>query len=263
MPTFETPEPITAEIHMFVGTLQINAGDRSDTAVDVRPRDAAKDVDVRAAEQVRVSCTDGRLLVEEPSTASRLLVRNGVIDVTVDLPAGSRIQAETRDANIRCEGRLGASDITTTNGSITLDRLTGDARLTSGYGWVRAQEIDGGAAVKTSSGAITLGTVTGPLRMNTAHGAIAVERTLDSVEARTAHGTVRIGEVVRGRVDLETSYGELEIGIREGTAAWLDVGSKKGTVRSSLAEAEGPGDAEETAEVRARSTWGDIIVRRT
>jgi len=30
---------------------------------------------------------------------------------------------------------------------------------------------------------------------------------------------------------LETAAGELEVGIREGTAAWLDVSSKYGRVR--------------------------------
>ncbi|GAA4930646.1 DUF4097 family beta strand repeat-containing protein [Streptomonospora halophila] len=263
MPNFDTPEPITAEIDLAVGTVQINAGDRGDTNVEVRPRDPGKDADVRVAEEIRVEFAGDVLLVHDPGTTglSRLL-RKGVVDVTVDLPAGSRIQADLRDAGLRCEGRLGAARITASTGNVTLDRMTGNAEITSTHGRVRVQEIDGAAAVRTSNGAIALGTVTGRLRTNSAHGDITVERALSSVTARTAHGSVRIGEVVRGEVDLETSYGEVEVGIREGTAAWLDTGSKHGSTTSSLEAAEEPGPAEETVEVRARSTYGDIVVRR-
>ncbi|GAB3451689.1 DUF4097 family beta strand repeat-containing protein [Streptomonospora sediminis] len=263
MPTFRTPEPITAEINFLYGTVQINAADRTDTVVEVRPRDAAKDADVRAADQIRAEYTDGRLVVEDPDvTGLGRMLRKGIADVTVDLPAGSRVQAATRDANLRCEGRLGAVELTASSGRITLDEVSGNADLTTVHGWVRARGIDGGAVVKTTHGAIALGTVGGRLRMRTAHGDITAERPLDSVEARTAHGNIRITEVVRGRVDLESSYGELEVGICAGTAAWLDADSKHGSVTSSLEAAEDPGTAEETAEVRARSLHGDIVVRR-
>ncbi|GAA2004034.1 DUF4097 family beta strand repeat-containing protein [Nocardiopsis rhodophaea] len=263
MPTFATSEPITAEVDLLAGAVQINAGDRSDTTVEVRPRDAAKDADVRAAEQIQIEYAGGRLLVKDPgNTVLGSMLRKGMADVTVDLPRGSLLHAHARHANIRCEGDLGAAEITTSSGNIALDRLTGNAELTASDGWVRAHEIDGRAVIKTSSGAITLGTVSGKLRMNTAHGHISAQRALESVHARATHGSARIGEVVRGRVDIETSYGEIEVGVREGTAAWLDAASKHGALSSSLEAAEGPGTAEETVEVRARSVYGDIVVRR-
>lgn len=263
MPTFDTPEPVTVEIDLVAGGVQINAADRADTTVEVHPRDPAKDADVRAAEQTQVEYANGRLLVKEPdSTGLGWLLRKGRADVTVELPAGSRVHVSADHANIRCAGRLGASTLASSSGNITLDRASGNAELTSTHGWVRAEEIDGSAMVKTTLGAITLGTVTGTLQTNSAHGAITVEHALASVTARTAHGSVRIGEVVRGSVDLDTSYGELEIGIREGTAAWLDTNSKYGSVHSSLNEAEDPGPAEETVEVCARNIHGDVVVRR-
>ncbi|KIH99653.1 hypothetical protein LP52_05185 [Streptomonospora alba] len=263
MPNFDTPEPITAEIDLFIGTIQIDAGDRADTTVEVHPRDAAKDADVRLAEQIQIEYGGGRLVVKDPNnTGLGRLLRKGVADVTIELPAGSQLQVEADNANIRCDGLLGDSRVTASLGNLVLDRVAGHAELTSTHGLIRAREIDGTAAVKTTHGSITLGTVTGRLRMKTAHGDIVVDRALDSVEAKTAHGGVRIREVVRGRVDLETSYRELEVGIAEGTAAWLDVGSKHGSVSSSLEAAEDPGDAGETVEVRARTNYGDVVVRR-
>ncbi|MFC4565689.1 DUF4097 domain-containing protein [Nocardiopsis mangrovi] len=264
MPEFETPEPITADIKLLAGTLQVIAGDRTATTVEVRPRDAAKESDVRAAEQVEVAYAGGRLEVKEPHTSGLgRLLRKGMVDVTVELPAGSRLHAEVDYSGVRCEGPLGASVITSTNGNIAVDRITGNAELTTAHGWVRAGEIDGAAAVKSTTGTITLGAVTGELRANSAHGDITADRTLSSVTARTTHGSIRLGEVARGSVDLENSYGELEIGVREGTAAWLDAVSKNGVVRSSLEAADDPAPTEETVEVRARSVHGDVIVHRS
>ncbi|WP_017596295.1 DUF4097 family beta strand repeat-containing protein [Nocardiopsis potens] len=264
MPNFGTPEPITVDLTLVAGTVQISAGDRTETTVEVRPRDESKDSDVRAAEQVEVAYAGGRLEVRDPqpSGLGRVVGRKGMVDITVELPAGSRLKAAGGFGTIRCDGRLGAAEISLSNGNIAVDIIAGNAELTTGYGWVRAGEIRGSATVKSSGGALTLGTVTGDLKANSAHGDITADRTPASVTARTTHGGIRLGRVSAGRIDVETSYGEMEIGVREGTAAWLDAVSKKGVVRSSLEAAAEPGPAEETVEVRARSVHGDITVRR-
>ncbi|MFC3996167.1 DUF4097 domain-containing protein [Nocardiopsis sediminis] len=264
MPTFATPEPITADITLIAGTVQINAGDHTETTVEVRPRDAAKDSDVRAAEQIEVDFAGGRLQVSDAqsSVLSRML-RKGMVDITVELPAGSRVHAKGDHGGFRCEGPLGASEIACSSGHIAVDRIAGNAELTTAHGWIRAGEIDGSAVVKSTTGAITLGTVTGELQANSAHGDISVDRTPASVTARNSYGAIRLGQVVTGGIDVETSYGELEIGVRAGTAAWLDAVSTKGVVRSSLEAADDPGPAEETVRVRARTVHGDITVHRS
>ena len=78
----------------------------------------------------------------------------------------------------------------------------------------------------------------------------------------TATSRSKLGEVVRGSVVLETQIGDLEVGIPEGTAAWLDVSATAGTVHNSLDAAEAPQSATETVEVRARTTVGEIAIGR-
>ena len=63
MPTFDTPEPIAVTLDVGVGDIQVVASDRTDTVVDVRPSDPAKESDATAAEQTRVEYASGRLLV--------------------------------------------------------------------------------------------------------------------------------------------------------------------------------------------------------
>jgi hypothetical protein len=83
-----------------------------------------------------------------------------------------------------------------------------------------------------------------------------------SVMARTAYGSLRIGEVLRGSVELQTSYGGIEIGVRRGTAAWLELNSKNGRVHNALDTTNGPAEGDDTVEIRASTSYGDIMIRR-
>lgn len=281
MPTFETPEPIFASLNLNGGSLRINAGDRADTVVELKASDPFSDEDVKAAEQTEVGFANGQLWVRVPrnSRARWLFGWGGSVDVTLDLPSGSRIDVDA-SAEIRCIGRLGdakvrtadgdiqlehagRAQLTTGDGDVIVDSAAGHAEVTTANGDVRVRMIDGPASITTSNGDIMIGEVAGDLRLNTAHGEIAIDRALAGVVAKTAHGSVRVGEVVRGRVELGTYSGDVELGVRPGTAAWLDVNSDYGTVHIALAAAEGPAEAEETVEVRARTSDGDIMVRRS
>ena len=56
--------------------------------------------------------------------------------------------------------------------------------------------------------------------------------------------------------------GDVEIGVPEGIAAFLDVSAKAGRVHNALDAAEAPEPSAETVEVRARTTAGSVVVRR-
>jgi DUF4097 and DUF4098 domain-containing protein YvlB len=279
MPTFDTPEPIAATIDIAGGHVRIHASDRADTVVEVRPTDESEGADVQAAEQTQIEYANGQLLVKAPRNKIRSLFgRTASIDLTVELPSGSRIDAKAW-GDFRSEGRIGESAFNSAAGSVRLDQTGGlklrtaagdvsvghsgghtDVATSSGKIWIG--EIDGTAVIKTSNGDITVGEVTGDVRLNTANGDITVHRALAAIDAKTAFGSVRIGEVVRGSVVLETGFGELELGVREGTAAWLDVSSQQGSVRSDLDAIDHPEQADETVEVRAHTRYGDIVIRR-
>ncbi|MFG2832469.1 DUF4097 domain-containing protein [Streptomyces sp. NPDC048434] len=278
MPSFDTPEPISATAHVEAGSIQFTAGDRLDTVVEVRPRDPQRDADVRAAEQTEVRYASGGLTVRTPKQRY-LLGRTGIVDVTVGLPTGSRIDMTGAWAQVLGEGRLGevrvktsSGDVrldttgplqlTASHGSITVDSVEGMAEITTSSGSLRVGLVDGPAILKNSHGTTTVGTATGELRVSGANGDIDIARAEGSVIATTAHGTLRVAEVARGTVQLETSHGAIEVGIREGTAAWLDVSSGYGQVRNTLTASESPEKAEDTVEVRARTRYGNIDVLR-
>ncbi|WP_406493648.1 DUF4097 domain-containing protein [Streptomyces sp. NBC_00846] len=278
MPSFDTPEPISVTAHVEAGSIQFTAGDRLDTVVEPRPRDPKRDQDVRAAAQTEVTYASGVLTVRTPK--QRYLVgRTGTVDVTVELPTGSHIDMTGSWAQVLGEGRLGevrvktsSGDVrldttgplqlTAAHGSITVDRVEGVAEIATSSGSLRVGYVDGPAVLKNSHGTTTVGAATGDLRVSGSNGDIDIARAEGSVVATTAHGTLRVAEVAGGTVQLETAYGAIEVGIREGIAAWLDVSSGHGQVRNTLAASEAPEETEGTVEVRARTRYGNIDVRR-
>ncbi|MEU8836497.1 DUF4097 domain-containing protein [Streptomyces sp. NBC_01707] len=277
MPSFDTPEPISVTAHVEAGSIQFTGGDRADTVVEVRPRDPKRDQDVRAADQTEVTYTSGVLTIRTPK--SNLFGRTGTVDVTAELPTGSRIDMTGAWVQVLGEGRLGevrvktsSGDVrldttgplqlTASHGSITVDRVEGMAEISTSSGSLRVGLVDGPAVLKNSHGTTTVGAATGELRVSGANGDIEIRRAENSVTATTAHGTLRVGDVARGTVQLETSYGAIEVGVREGTAAWLDVSSGSGQVRNTLTASQAPEETEDSVKVRARTRYGNIDVRR-
>jgi DUF4097 and DUF4098 domain-containing protein YvlB len=124
------------------------------------------------------------------------------------------------------------------------------------------RELDGSAVIKNSNGDTWVGVAGGDLRVNAANGSIAVDEAHAGVVAKSANGDVRLGEVVRGSIVLETRLGDLEVGIREGTPAWLDVRAAAGRVHNALDAAEAPEPSAEAVEVRARTSAGSVVIRR-
>ncbi|MER8118190.1 DUF4097 family beta strand repeat protein [Streptomyces sp. SID8366] len=276
MPAFDTSGPISVTAHVGAGSIRFIASDRPDTVVEVLPG-GKRGKDVRAAEQTEVAYVNGELSVRTRERA--FIGPSGTVEVTVELPTGSRVDVGGSWVQVFGEGGLGEARVktsvgdvrldtagplklTVSHGSISVDRVAGGAEITTSSGSLRVGTVQGSAVLKNSHGSTVVGVVTGELRVNGANGDIDIECAEGDVVATTAHGTLRAAEVVRGRVQLETSYGAIEVGVREGTAAWLDVSSERGHVRNTLTASGAPERSEETVEVRARTRYGSIDVRR-
>jgi len=281
MPVFETPEPISATLDLSVANVRIIAGDRSDTVVEVRPSKPSRGADVKGADQTTVECSNGRLSVKMAKDWTRFTPFGGVasVEITIELPTGSAIHSESEMGSYDVDGRLeectfrtgagsvrldrtGPLTVSTGIGEIIADRVAGDADLKTGSGHVRIGSIDGATAVKSGNGDTRIGEVGGDLRVKTANGEIVIGQARASVVAKSANGRIRIGDVVSGAVVMETAAGEIEVGIHEGTAAYLDVKTHYGNVRSSLQASTGSEPTGSIVEVRARTSYGDILINR-
>ncbi len=281
MPLFDTPGPILVTVDIGVGDVRINATNRTDTFVEVHPTDPSKKADVAAAEQTRVEFSDGRLAVKSPKGWRRYAPRGGgeSIDVQIDLPMGSQLRGEAGVAALHCTGALGECHyttgvgdvhveearpvrLTTGAGDIAVDRAGGHAQIVTGSGAVRIGSVDGTAEIKGSNGSTWVGDISKDLRVVAANGSISVDHSHATVVAKTANGDISLGDVEGGTVVAHTAMGRVDVGIRQGVAAWLDLDTKFGKVYNDLDSAARPQPGEQTVEVRARTSFGDITIHR-
>jgi hypothetical protein len=103
----------------------------------------------------------------------------------------------------------------------------------------------------------------GDARVSAANGTITIDRTGAGVVAKTANGRVHLGEIALGVAVAESAFGDLEIGVREGVPAWLDLRTKFGRVRNELEASERPASGEDSVEVHAHTSMGDISIHRS
>ncbi len=279
--TFDTPTPILMGVELVVGTVHVTATDRHDTVIEVLPSRPDARSDVSAAEQTVIERSGRLVTVRAPGRWTRYVPwgDNPSLDVRIALPCGSEVRVDASMATVLCSGRLGESQISTGLGEVrveevgplrvrtgfgdvSVERAGGRVEAKTGSGAVRIAAIEGPAVIRNSNGDTWVGQVSGDLEVRSANGRIAVDRADAAVTARTANGAVLLGQVARGAVVARTAAGRVEVGVRAGVAAWLDLHTRHGRVRSDLEVGGPPAPGEETVEIRASTSFGDVSVRR-
>ncbi|WP_330348568.1 DUF4097 family beta strand repeat-containing protein [Streptomyces sp. NBC_00582] len=197
MQKFDTPAPVSAVVDLPAGRIQFIAADRADTTVEVRPADASRSRDVKAAEQIRVAYGDGVLRIAAAPAKNQLFGPSGSVEVTVQLPAGSHVEGKAGSAELRCVGRLG------------------DLVFDGAYQRIK---IDEAASVRLTAidGDVEVGRLGGPAQIG------------------TTRGDIRIAEAVRGTVVLTTDSGDISVTAAAGASAALDAGTSHGRVSNAL-----------------------------
>ncbi|MER6202233.1 DUF4097 family beta strand repeat-containing protein, partial [Streptomyces sp. NPDC001586] len=146
---------------------------------------------------------------------------SGSVEVTVQLPAGSRVEAKAASAEFRGVGRLGDVAFEGAQATVKLDE-TAAAHLT------------------LMAGDVTVGRLGGPAQIS------------------THKGDITIAEALHGTVDLRTQAGDLTIGAARGVSATLDAGTTHGRINNTLRNTDGTTAA---LTIHATTAYGDITAR--
>ncbi|MEZ0106710.1 hypothetical protein ABH920_000691 [Catenulispora sp. EB89] len=217
MQTFQTPSPVTVVLDIPAGQIRLVATERADATVEVLPSEASKRRDVKAAEQTTVEFADGvlRIATADPN---KVLGSSGSLDVTIALPAGSRIEGKAGAAELSSSGRLG---------TVSFD---------GAYRTVELDEIAGGT-----------------IRMHM--GDLSIAKLTGSAHLRNGKGDISVAEAVAGSVELRTDAGNLTIAAAHGVSGTLDAGTAYGRVTNAMRNSEGAGAG---LAVKATTSHGDI-----
>jgi DUF4097 and DUF4098 domain-containing protein YvlB len=285
---FNTPSPIAVALDLYVADVRFAASERTGTVVEVRPNDPNKAADVKAAENTRVEYDDATrtLSIVSRKPLNRFVnfssKRPESVDVVIQLPTDSDVRGEADLGDFQADGALGTVVLKTDLGAvrlaetgplnvrsgvgtITVEGVSGPAQVHTGSGDIRIGTVDGTAEVSNSNGKVRVGAVTGPANVKCSNGSVSVDRALSDITAESSNGEVVIGEVVRGKVSATSKNGSVEVGVREGSAAWLELNTGVGRVYSELEASDAPeaGEPVDRVEVHASTKLGDVTVRRS
>ncbi|MFI6500583.1 DUF4097 family beta strand repeat-containing protein [Nonomuraea typhae] len=260
MPTFDTPGPIQATIEFGSGEVRVNAGDRQETLVEVRPSEPDRAADQELAQQTEISYADGKLLVRSPRAASRRWSpkKPPSVVLTVQLPAESELAADAYYGAIRVAGSLGDTRVHTSHGDISLDE-TATVRASSEHGDISVNRPIGPVDIATN-GSVRIGDAGSTITITAGNGDIVIDRARTDIKATASHGSIRVGRLAAGNAVLEAGYGSVSVGIPRTTTADVDVNSAHGQVRDTLDTGRAPVHTDAKADIYARTTYGDIDV---
>jgi hypothetical protein len=284
---FNTPSPIAVALDLYVADVRFAVSDRTDTIVEVRPSDPKKAADIKAAENTRVEYEDATrsLSIVSRKPLNRFVnfssKRPESIDVLILLPSDSDVRGEAELGDFQSDGVLGTVVLKTNLGAVRLTE-TGPLNVRNGVGQVTVEGVSGSAVVHTSSsdirigavdgtadvsagnGKVRVGAVTGPANIKCSNGSVSVDRALSDITAASSNGEVRIGEVVRGTVSATSKNGSVEVGVRKGSAAWLELNTEVGRVYNELTSSDAPeaGEPVDKVKVHASTKLGDVTIRR-
>ncbi|GAA1955888.1 DUF4097 family beta strand repeat-containing protein [Agromyces allii] len=209
---FSDDETLDDTVH----TIEI---DQPDGSVIVRGSAEATGIEVSRTVSYRGERTVGATFeVDDGVLVLSGCGRNCTVDYTIELPAGVDVRGATTNGEVSLTG-VNEVDVSTANGRIELDDVTGSIEVETSNGRVEGRGLSGdGIRASTSNGAIDL-------RLTTAQ----------DVEARTSNGAIDLEVPTEGagyRVTTDTSNGSVDVDIDEDSDGefTLDLATSNGAI---------------------------------
>jgi DUF4097 and DUF4098 domain-containing protein YvlB len=271
--TFDTPEPVDLRVANPSGNVAVttmNGATTTEIVIEGSEKHFDQDVEVeQRGNQIRVKI--------EPENRWG----NGHdYDVQITVPAHSDARVDTASADVHLGGEYGdvrvntasgevhlevadSVRIETASGEIHVEHARDDGKFNSASGEIHVERCDGDKLeVSTASGEIHVGYAAGDLRANGASSDIHAEEVHGDFVAAVASGDVNVEYLHAGQAKVETVSGDVDLGVAEGTAIWLDIHTMTGDVDVEQEMGSEPQDGQPTLELRVNTLSGDVNVHR-
>ncbi|MFL5926350.1 MAG: DUF4097 family beta strand repeat-containing protein [Gaiellaceae bacterium] len=265
---FDVSGPAEIDVRLAAGDIEIDPTLEGRIEVELVAHDEESQ---RLVDEARIELHDhhGRpqLVVDIPHKSrgfsfSIVFGRSG-ISCRVRCPQSSLVAVRTKSADVRVGGTVGGLNVSTASGDVQGYLVEGAVNVKSASGDVQVREAGGGVNVQTASGDIELEIVRGPVSVQTASGDLTIAEAYDNVSANTVSGDQDHGAVMRGHVNAASVSGDISIGVRRGSKAYLDCNTVSGDTSSELElTTDAPAGDGPLVEIRAKTVSGDIRITR-
>jgi Toastrack DUF4097 len=249
--TFHTPLPLTLEVAIPSGTIDVETTDAEETALTVAGDERLLEhVEVRQDGPRVVVTMRGKSKIGFGFSLGSLVFGSDGLRVEARVPHGAGVQVKTASADTEVSGRLAGLDVNSVSGDV---RVRGD--------------VAENATVKTVSGDVNLERVDGDLSAQTVSGDVRVRAVGGSADTKSVSGDIRLEALTAGDARFSSVSGDVEIGIVQGSNLDVDAGSTSGDLSSEVPlgseqQPQGEDEAAPTVVVRGRTVSGDVRVFR-
>jgi DUF4097 and DUF4098 domain-containing protein YvlB len=264
MPTYPTPDPVTLVVRIPTGRIEITTEDTKETTVEVlrtggrgapEPTDVV--IDFRPSKR-----SGGQLMVVAERGHKSWFGKDASYHVTIRTPHGAEVQGVSGSADFRGVGRFGSLEVRSASGDVWFDDVGGRANVKSASGDLRLGSIEGPVVVNTTSGNAEIHKARDVVNAALVSGDLKVLEAGGDVKGRSVSGDLRIESFDRGRAELSSVSGDVQVGVLPDRRVWMDLLSRSGDTSCDLDVGSGEGSGAPDVRIEAKSVSGDIRVRR-
>lgn len=223
----------------FDGRIEIRAWDRNEVVIEIEKRgwsqegmDDIKIVSEQTGDKVRVEARrpgrDDRHVLFHGGRSAKLIA---------SVPRASNLMVSSGDGSIVVERVTGRIELRTSDGSVLARELSGDVRIHTGDGSIRAEDVVGRVDIDTSDGSVTVDGKLAGVKVRTGDGSVTLRAYASSVmdddwSIRTADGTIVVDLPASFNAELDAHTGDGSVRIN-GVSAGEDEDDRR-TVKSRL-----------------------------
>jgi hypothetical protein len=267
--SFEVSGPVELEVRLTSGDIEIDAVEGAQSVdIELSAHDEESQALVDAA-RVELREQHGRPLVVVDVPQRRggfnlgsLFGREG-ITCRVRMPHESGADVRTKSADISVRGTLGGANVQTASGDVRLEDITGGLNARSASGDITVRRVGSGINIQTASGDVEIEAASGPVNAATASGDLTIGEAWNNVNANTVSGDQEHRAVYQGLVAANSVSGDVQVGVRRGSKAFLDCNSVSGDTSSELDMLpDAPSGDGPLVELRVKTVSGDIAITR-
>jgi DUF4097 and DUF4098 domain-containing protein YvlB len=247
--TFSTPGPVSLEIRIPAGDVDVETGDTAETTVELEVHGRnGEEAEQNTRIEMRRRGEVYEVVVDAERSAGIGLFRgrSGDYSVRITAPHDASLQAQVASADVRGRGRYAEVDVKAASGDVEFEQVTGGASINTASGDIEVERLGSG-------------------KINSASGDVQIDEAVGDIAVNTASGDIDLRSVVSGEVKVNSASGDVEVGIAKGSRLWVDAQSLSGDTSSELElESGSPIETDEgpLVELKARTMSGDISVKR-
>jgi len=198
---------------------------------------------------------NGSMKVER--IGSNLTLQNSFGTITV-IDVGGRTVINGRNSNVRIEnirdelnvttsfGTIECTDITgeteirNQNGRITVRNIGSSVRINNSFGRVEAIDINGDLTVDNKNSSVDADGITGDVDIRNSFSGVTITDVGGNIRVINGNGAITVRDILQGdsqdekTIDLETSFGRIEIELPRNVSARLEALTSFGTIRNDF-----------------------------